>query len=76
MGEPLKDYRERGLSDVLRCAEEMVGRAAKLLSDCAATVPIAVSNAKKREANLCLAEAEELIARVRAAGSAKAPPHD
>lgn len=62
----LKSYNERGLASVLDGAGNHVERAAQLLRRVAefGTPPI-VQKAHRKEVELCLAEAEELIAKVR-----------
>lgn len=63
----ISGYNERGLAKVLDGAHDLVKRAADLYRgmDSIGPSPI-VKSAQKREIDLCLAEAEELIAAVRA----------
>jgi hypothetical protein len=63
----MKGYNEKGLSGMLDVAGDLVKRAAKLFDDCGnSAVPAAAKPALRKELELCLAEAEELIAAVRA----------
>ena len=62
----VKDYNEKGLASVLDGAANLVERAAKKLREIESyATPPAVSESYRREATVCLAEAEELIAAVR-----------
>lgn len=61
----LKGYNERGLADVLDGAAEQIQRASNCLLKCktGVTAP-AVSQAYRREADLCITEALLLVAAV------------
>lgn len=65
----IEGYSEGGLSAVLKGAAALVDRASFLLGEIkVAITPPAVSQAYRKEAACCLAEAEELISSVRAEG--------
>lgn len=66
----IADYNERGLASVLDAAAELATRAANALRKSGEVLasPL-VSESYDKEADLCLAEAEELIAAVRKARS-------
>lgn len=64
---PLRDYTDQGIAAVLDGVVDLIGRAATLRRNTkTAIIPPLVAAAWRKEADLCLAEAEELIARVRA----------
>jgi hypothetical protein len=62
----LKPYGPDGLASVLKGVGDLVARAEKLFRDQHGLgVPLLVAKANRKEIDLCLAEAEELIAKVR-----------
>lgn len=66
----IKEYNGPGLAKILEGAADMIQRAATLYA-AFSTVggpPPCVRVAMRKEAEICLAEAEELIAKVRAEG--------
>lgn len=64
----IKGYNEKGLAAVLDGAANLIERASTALFKIGTYgTPPAVQEALRKEANLCMAEAEELIAQVRAA---------
>ncbi len=66
----VKGYNEVGMSKVLTTAAELTKRASFLLGECDSILMPSVSKVSyRKEAALCLAEAEELIAAVRKEGS-------
>ena len=63
----VKGYNDKGMASVLDGAYDLIKRAAGLLREINNTMtPPAVSQSYRREASMCLAEAEELISAVRA----------
>lgn len=62
----VKGYSENGLAKVLEAAKDMLERAARCIRAAGDLgVPNATNASYRKEASLCLAEAEELIAAVR-----------
>lgn len=61
----IKSYNERGLASVLDGADDLIKRAAGLYRSLDSSAPPAVKSSYRKEAEVCLAEAEELIAAVR-----------
>lgn len=63
----IKDYDEKGLAAVLDGAANLIQRASSALYKSGEYgTPPRVGTSLRKEANVCLAEAEELIAEVRA----------
>jgi hypothetical protein len=63
----IKDYDEKGLASVLDGVADLIQRASTALFKIGSFgTPPSVAASLRKEANLCLVEAEELIAQVRA----------
>ena len=62
----VKGYNEKALASVLDGAADLIERAAKKLREMESyCTPLPVSESYRREATVCLSEAEELISAVR-----------
>lgn len=59
-------YNERGLASVLDGAADLINRAAALYREMASSAPPIVKETYRKEADVCLAEAAQLIATVQA----------